>query len=251
MRLVAEQMLRERPGGSLFPVDARLVAAGAALVAAGALTLDAARAIDDAYSRTLRRRGPGQSPLPGQTLLGGAGAEGAAAEPGRWHVVPSGYVIVRPWGQLVIGYVLLTDEATVLKVAVHLASPGASSRQGAPWGSGLPRTLEISDDQGTTSSAHFEIGRRRDEQAWHGTLQARPPLAPGTAWISVLGERLDLTGEPPVIQSWAEQLWTGDAVRHHLWERVATRNDFHDPRAALEAAIEALVAGTGTRRRPG
>jgi hypothetical protein len=242
LRLVAEKMLRERSGGSFIPVDARLVAAGAALVAVGALTADAARAIVDAYSPTLRRRGPDQPPLPGQTLLGGADAESAAAELGRWRVVPSGHVIVRAWGQLVIGYVQLTGEATVLKVAVHLASPGASSRRAAPRGPGPPRMLEISDDQGTTSSAHFEGSRRHGEQTWHGTLQARPPLAPGTAWITVLGERVDLTGEPPAIQSWTEQLNAGDPVRHHLWERAATRNDFHDPRAALEAAIEVLVA---------
>jgi hypothetical protein len=129
LRLVAEQMLLERPGNSLFPVDARLVAAGAALAAVGALTPDTARAIADAYARTLHRRDP-----------------------------------------------------------------------------------------------------------------ARPPLAPDTAWISVLGERVDLTGEPPAVRSWAEQLDVGDPARHHLWERVATRNDFHDPRAALEAAIAALAA---------
>jgi hypothetical protein len=129
LRLVAEQMLRERPGTSLFPVDARLVAAGAALVAVGALTPDAARAI---------------------------------------------------------------------------------------------------------ANAHAPTPQRRD--------LARPPLAPDAAWISVLDERVDLTGEPPAIQSWAEQVEEGDAARHHLWERVATRNDFHDPRAALEAAIAALAA---------
>ena len=122
------------------------------------------------------------------------------------------------------------------------ASPGASCWPTAPGSPGFPRTLEISDDQGTTSSAHFEGGRRRGEQAWHGTFRARPPLAPDAAWISVLGERVDLAGEPPAIQSWAEQLDAGDPVRHHLWERVATRNDFHDPRAALEAAIAALAA---------
>ena len=48
LRLVAEQMLLERPDASLFPVDARLVAAGAALVAVDALTPDTARAIADA-----------------------------------------------------------------------------------------------------------------------------------------------------------------------------------------------------------
>ena len=218
------------------------MAAGAALVAVGAVTADRAGVIVDAYSRTLRRRGPGQSPVPGRTLPGGARAGVAAAKLGRRRLVPSGQVIVRSWGQLVISYVLLTEEATVLRVAVHLASPGASCLPAAPGGSGLTRRLEISDDRGTTSTAHFEGSRRRGEEACHGIFRARPPLAPGTAWISVLGERVDLTGEPPAIRSWAEQLDAGDPVRHHLWERVATRNDFHDPRAALEAAIEALVA---------
>ena len=64
LRLVAEQMLLERPDAGLFPVDARLVAAGAALVAVGALTPDAARAIADAYARALHCRDPARPPLP-------------------------------------------------------------------------------------------------------------------------------------------------------------------------------------------
>jgi hypothetical protein len=242
LRLVAEQMLLERPGASLFPVDARLVAAGAALVAVGALAPDAARAITDAYARTLRRRHPARPPPPDPAPPATADSGGAEQEVGRWRAVPSGQVIARPWGRLVIDHVLLTEEATALRVTMEPASPGASSWPAAPSGPGLPRTLEISDDQGTTSSAHFEGGRRRGERAWRGTFLARPPLAPDTAWISVLGERVDLTGEAPAIQSWAEQLEAGDPARHHLWERAATRNDFHDPRAALEAAIAALTA---------
>ena len=242
LRLVAEQMLLERPGAGLFPVDARLVAAGAALVAVGALAPDAARAITDAYARALRRRDPARPPPPDPAPPATADSGGAALELGRWRAVPSGHVIARPWGRLVIDHVLLTEEATALRVTMEPASPGASSWPAAPSSPGLPRTLEVSDDQGTTSSANFEGGRRRGEQAWRGTFRARPPLAPDTAWISVLGERVDLTGEAPATQSWAEQLEAGDPARHHLWERVATRNDFHDPRAALEAAIAALAA---------
>ena len=243
LRLVAEQMLLERrPRTSLFPVDARLVAAGAALIDVGALTLNAARAITDAYARALHRRDPAMPPPRDPAPTAAPDAGGAARELGRWRAVPSGHVIARPWGRLVIDHVLLTEEATALRVTVDPASPGAWSWPAAPCSPGLPRTLEIDDDQGTTSSAHFEGGGRRGEQAWHGTFRARPPLAPDTAWMSVLGERVDLTGEPPAIQSWTEQLQTGDPARHHLWERVATRNDFHDPRAALETAIAALAA---------
>ena len=122
------------------------------------------------------------------------------------------------------------------------AASDASPGRGAFWSQGLSSTLEISDDQGATSSARFEGSRRRGEGAWHGSFRASPPLAPDAAWISVLGERVDLTAEPPVIQSWAERVEAGDPARDHLWERVATRNDFHDPRAALDAAIGALTA---------
>jgi len=242
LRLVAEQMLLERPDAGFLPVDSRLVAAGAALVAVGALTPDAARAVADAYARTVQRRGPAPPPPRDPAPPAAVDAGGAAPELGRWRAVPSGRVIARPWGRLVIGHVLLTDEATVLRVTVDPASPGASPRGAAPWSPELPWTLEVSDDQGATSTAHFEGSRRIGERAWHGTFRARPPLAPDAAWISVLGGRVELTGEPPAIESWAERVEAGDPARDHLWERVATRNDFHDPRAALEAAIGALAA---------
>jgi hypothetical protein len=90
LRLVAEQMLLERPGTSLFPVDARLVAAGAALVAVGALAPDAARAIADAYARTLHRRDPARPPLRDPAPPAPADAGGAAQELGRWHLLLAG-----------------------------------------------------------------------------------------------------------------------------------------------------------------
>jgi len=106
LRLVAEQMLRERRGASLFPVDARLVAAGAALVAVGMLTPDAARAIADAYAHALRRRDPARPPLRDPAPPATPDAGGATQELSRWRAVPSGHVIARAWGRLVIGHVL-------------------------------------------------------------------------------------------------------------------------------------------------
>ena len=42
--------------------------------------------------------------------------------------------------------------------------------------------------------------------------------------------------------AWAEPLPVQDPAIRHLWERVATLNDFHNPHLALEATIAALVA---------
>jgi hypothetical protein len=44
------------------------------------------------------------------------------------------------------------------------------------------------------------------------------------------------------IRTWIETLPAQDPAVRHLWERVATLNDFHDPHLALEATIAALVA---------
>ena len=51
-----------------------------------------------------------------------------------------------------------------------------------------------------------------------------------------------MTAEPAGIQVWAEPLPAQDPAMRHLWERVATLNDFHNPHLALDATIAALVA---------
>jgi hypothetical protein len=107
---------------------------------------------------------------------------------------------------------------------------------------GLPRSLEITDDQNTISTAEFAGRKRRGEQIWRGRFEARPPLSADTSWIELLGTRVELGGEPSGIQSWTEPLPRQDPAQRHLWERVATRDDFHDPRAALDATVAALVA---------
>ena len=44
------------------------------------------------------------------------------------------------------------------------------------------------------------------------------------------------------LQTWVEPLPAQDPAVRHLWERVATLNDYHEPHLALEATIAALVA---------
>lgn len=88
----------------------------------------------------------------------------------------------------------------------------------------------------------FSGSGRIGGSVWHGQYETHPRLAADTAWIEVLGERLELTAEPAVIQTWTEPLPEQDPAIRHVWERVATINDFHDPHLALEATIAALVA---------
>ena len=107
-------------------------------------------------------------------------------------------------------------------------------------GPGLPGQLTLTDDQGTTSTASFSGGGSDDE--WRGRFEARPPLAPGTAWIEVLGERIGLPSAPSAgVQVRVEPLADADLAHRYLWARLASRAEFHSP-DAMETSIGALVA---------
>jgi hypothetical protein len=222
-----ERVLREPPGDSPFPYDARLVAAAAALVAVEAVPADLARAIVSQYTLA-----------PARTA-----EETGAAAPGigRWRVAPSGHVIESAWGSLAIAYVVMSDHATMLRVTMR-PDRGALASASLPGAQGLPWQLALADDQGATSTAEFNGSRRHGQQEWDGEFTARAALAPDTAWIDVLGERVPLTGRPVAAAAWVEPFDEDDPAVRHLWERAATRNDFHDPLAAFEAAAQALVA---------
>jgi len=223
------------PGVLCNPV---LTATAAALVAVDAITLARAQAvIGDYYS-------PAPAPGADRSHPAGAAAAPDAASPppdlAPPRVVPCDWVIDRPWGRLVIGYVAFTDQATSLRVTLR---PGES--QACLAGHRLAaqlRRVSIADANGTTAAAEFSGGFRRGDLDWHGRYEARPPLAADTPWIELLGERVPLTAQPPASRAWAEPLPQQDPAVRHLWERVATLNDFHSPHRALEATIAALAA---------
>ena len=222
------------PGVLCNPV---LAAAAAALVAVDAITLGRAQAIIGGYS---------PAPAPGADrshLTGVRAAEDAASPPpdiGRLRVVPCDRVIDQPWGRLTIRYAVFTDHATSLRVTLR---PGESqARQPGHRLAAQARRVSITDARGTTAVAEFSGGFRHGELDWHGQYEARPPLAADTPWIGVLGEQVQLTAEPVSSRAWAEPLPVQDPAVRHLWERVATLNDFHNPHLALEATIAALAA---------
>jgi hypothetical protein len=238
LRVTAEQRARKGGGTGWPPHDPVLAAAAAALVAADAMTIANARALIGDDNPAL---------IPGQDHHDPAGrATGRSVAParpdiGQLRVVPCERVIDQPGGRLTIRYVAFTSHAAILRVALVLDEPAECLPSGHPipaWA----RRVSVTDSRGTTAVAEFSGGARIGDPVWHGEYEVRPQLAAGTAWIELLGKRVELTARPAGIRTWVEPLPAQDPAVRHLWERVATLNDFHDPHLALEATIAALVA---------
>jgi hypothetical protein len=207
LRLAGERALLD-PGAGQDPSEhAALDAAAHTLVAVGAMTAGAAQAIVDDYDLACAYRTAEQHRH--HRALRRAARQAATPVPGlpALRAVPCHRLIKQPWGELILRYVVLSDEATALHVtmrpvlppegpsrlAAHrgrLAGRGPRPRGagGHRIGPGLPGRLTVADDRGTTSTASFSGGG--SDSAWHGEFQARPPLAPETAWIDVYGERI-------------------------------------------------------------
>lgn len=92
------------------------------------------------------------------------------------------------------------------------------------------------------AAAVFSGSGRIGGTVFRGQFETDPRLAADTAWIELLGERIELAAPPAVTQTRAEPLPGQDPAVRHVWERVATINDFHDPHLAFEATVAALVA---------
>ena len=267
LRLAGEAMLLDHRAGEGQSWESPLDSAGHVLVAVGALGAGRAQAIVDDYhlARCCRT---GEEPFfRHHRRLTARPAGAAPAELGRFRAVACGRVIEQPWGELRISYAVLSEEATVLHVTMR---PGASAPPGggpqarrsramarmsgprgpggrggfAPGGHtvgpGLPGQLSLTDDQGTTASAVFSGGG--DDTGWTGEFEARPALAVDTAWLDVLGERVELPSDPGAGAAvWVEPVAEPDPGRRYLQARLAKLLQAHEP-DALDATIEVLVA---------
>jgi hypothetical protein len=181
-------------------------------------------------------------------------------------VVPCHRLIEQSWGQLFLSYAVLCDEVTVLHVTMRAAPLQEPPRQGGYhnslasrsgvagggrvgggqrgsgthlMGPGLPGQLPLTDDRGTATIADFSGGGSDHE--WRGQFEARPPLAPETAWVEVLGERVGLPSTPPAGEVRVELRADADPAHGYLWARLASLGRFRSA-DAMETAIEALVA---------
>jgi hypothetical protein len=266
LRLTGERALLDRGRYQGQPWESPLDAAAHTLVAVGALSAEAAQAVVDDYHLALSYREDQDEQQHHHHLMTRRAAQPAAqadAAIGRMRAVPCGRVIEQPWGQLTISYVVLGDDATTLHVTMRPAQPllakpvgrvgratlmvGRSSRVAGGGvgahtiGPGLPGLLTLADDRGTTTTAGFAGGGGEGTE-WRGRFEADSPLATETAWIEVLGERVELAGDPGAgIEVWAEPLAEQDPARRYLWARLASGAEFHG-RTAVETTIETLVA---------
>jgi hypothetical protein len=238
LRLTGEQWAEEGAGTGGPPGNPVLAAAAAALVAIDAMTIANARALIGDDDPAL---------IPGQDHRDPAGRQTgrsvAPARPGigQLRVVPCERVIDQPEGRLTIRYVAFTGHATTLRADLRVDEPSGCLPSGHPipaWA----RRLSVTGSQGRTAVAEFSGSARIGDPTWHGQYEVRPQLAAQTTWIELLGERVELTAEPAGIHTRVEPLPAQDPAVRHLWERVATLSDFHDPHLALDATIAALVA---------
>ncbi len=220
-RFDAEKYLRLTGPGR----DPAFAAAAAALVAVDAITIADARALIDDHD---------QAPAPGQ--------DRGDPVSSQLRVVPCERVFDLPGARLTIYCAAFTGHATTLRADLRLDEPARRIPCDPNPVPPSARRLRVTDSRGTTATAEFSGSARIGDPLWRGEYQVHPQLAADAEWIELLGERVDLTARPAGIQTWAEPLPEQDPAVRHVWERVATLNDFHDPHLALSATIAALVA---------
>jgi hypothetical protein len=239
LRLAAERTLLDAPGGDGHAEDSLLDIAGHALVAVRAITAGAAQAVVDDYDLALAYR-RGEHPRRPLRALRSAPAGGSPRPSlAALRAVPCGRLIEQPWGQLFLRYLVLRSGSTSLHVEMRAAAapPGPGARVSGP---GFPQQLSLTDDRGTTVSASLSGGG--SDNAWDGEFEASPGLAPETAWIEVLGERVGLPAAPSSpAETWVEPLGRQNPALAYLWARVAPITEFHAA-PNIESSIDALVA---------
>lgn len=261
LRLAGEGLLVDHPGEDGGAWESPLDAAAHALVAVGALPAATAQAIVDDYylarsCRSGENHGFRRHRRMAQYGAAGPGAAGPA-DLGQFRALTCGQLIQQEWGNLLVDYVVLSADATVLHVTMRPSaalggrfgrvSPHALRRGirthgagGQMIGPGVPGQLTLTDDRGTSVTAGFSGGGGDTE--WTGEYEARPGLALDTRWIEVLGQRIELVDEPgPGIEVWAEPVAEQHPGRRYLQARLAMLLQAHED-APLDTTIGALVA---------
>lgn len=261
LRLAGERALIDRQLAEDGAWESQLDAAAHALVAVGAVPVATAQAVVDDYYLAQSCRSGEELHFPRNRLLlaqqAAAPAGPAAGDPGRFRALSCGQLIEQPWGNLLVDYVVLSADATVLHVTMRPSAAlggrfgrinaaalhrggGLHGVAGHRMGTGVPGQLTVTDDRGTSVTAGFSGGGSDTE--WTGQFEARPGLELDSRWIELLGQRIELVDGPgPGIDVWVEPVAEPHPGRRYLQARLATLLSAHEDRP-LDTTIDALVA---------
>ncbi len=130
LRLTGERFLLGPGTDDGRPWNSVMHSAAHALVAVGAITAETAQAVVNDYRQAWSYRS--RAGRHHHQVLGTARPLTSRPTLGPVRAVPCGRLIERPWGQLFLGYIALTDEVTTLHVSMRPApsQPSQSSRPG-------------------------------------------------------------------------------------------------------------------------
>jgi len=210
----------------------------ATLVAIEALDADRAQQIADDYAAAQGVRGHGRPMHRMGAFRHPTGKRLALTAP---RVDATGWLLTPHWGRVEVHYVALGDRNASFAVTVLESAPGALAQ--AQGLQGMPMTQAmVTDDQGTTETAHFNGGG--GSAGFNGVLITQGPLSRSTRWVELGPQRIELDDKPTVVTASVESVPPMAPAARHLWRRVG---DFHHGRAHLpgtpvETTIETLVA---------
>lgn len=250
LRLLGERMLLEPRDHRRGPWDSEIVDAARALAAVDVIDAEAAQAIVDDYGLAIALR----SGEPGMHMTRALGLRRARGQPAPRplespRVVACAQVIDFPWGEVSIRHVRLAPDGVSVAAVVRFPTAshtrtarGARSRRMAMMRAGPsgPPQVRLTDDRATSVTADFAGGGSESE--WRGRFESSQPLATGTQWIEIDGQRIDLADASPAATVTAQQLPDQDAALRYLWQEVSTQDQFRGTRPELDTSIDALVA---------
>ncbi len=238
VRLIGERTLLDRGGRGRAPWDSPGVQAAAALIAVGLLDAGRAQAVLDDYDLAQSLRGQGGY----RPRMGPRGQRPGVPVPlTAARIVVGGWRLTPEWGSVDVHYVALGDRSTSVAITARESSPGTLARAQGPQ-PGMPVTqTTLTDDQGTSSIAHFNGGG--GPGGYHGYLTSGQPLSRSTRWIEIGESRLELDDQPTSSVAHIEALPSVGPAEDHLWRQLdPPRHRGFGPGPSVQVSIETLVA---------
>jgi hypothetical protein len=241
LRLYAEQAILERSPHERSSWESPLDEAADALSAIGALDDETLDAIVDDYQLALSLRGRESGPpRASRRRSSGPGATVVTTPLIPDRIVTCDQELEQSWGRLHLHYVALGEQSTSLAITAKPMTDSSLGRHGLPV---ALQQVALTDDRGTTTSAHFSGGG--GSGGWRGHLTTNPPLSRTTRWITLGSTRIELCEqedrEPPPVSI---ESVPGRLAERYLSLRLATAGHLPMIMApdGVEVSIQTLIA---------